>query len=599
MLLVEDYTIAKEQTYEKISIIVIDTTPELNINKQNYLNNPERNEMALIREDFPEGWVILTDGPETLDWGVDETEADLVWGITDHAVDISGDHIATGIGVKVAVMDIGIDIDHPDIDANIKGGWNFDDGNSNIDTSGPHGTFCAGIIAAEDNDLDESVIGVAPLAHLYGLKVNLEADYPNVDTYIKPYEDVYNAINWARNHEIRIISMSFSLPEQANPDYIDVEDLEAIINTAWNEGIVIITSAGNNNEDIENSLFPYTQKFDNVITVGAIDDNDERWEEGPGSGSSYGDELDIVAPGVNIRSCISIEPYWRAESCTSVATPMVAGVCALILEVQPSLNADQVRDILFMTSENIGDSYYYGHGKVDASKAVDAALLYFDDSDNDGLSYYEEKYIYLTFVNDADSDNDGIMDGDEIHTYNTNPLESDTDNDYLEDGWEVTHINPVTGEYFNATDFTDGQTDHDNDFISTGYEVSIYGTDWNDADTDNDGLDDGQEVYGVNVPGLGLRYTDPADSDTDNDGLTDGLEVNGLVFGEYGTFYTDPTNSDCDSDGLSDRMEQIIGIIPFDQDTDNDGYTDFEEICANTDPTDPDSNPGGGGGFLP
>jgi len=46
-------------------------------------------------------------------------------------------------------------------------------------------------------------------------------------------------------------------------------------------------------------------------------------------------------------------------------------------------------------------------------------------------------------------------------------------------------------------------------------------------------------------------------------------------------------------------MEQIIGIIPFDQDTDNDGYTDFEEICANTDPTDPDSNPGGGGGFLP
>ena len=172
-------------------------------------------------------------------------------------------------------------------------------------------------------------------------------------------------------------------------------------------------------------------------------------------------------------------------------------------------------------------------------------------------------------------------------------------NDGLSDGWEITHINPTTGEYFIPDDPTDGQTDHDNDFISTGYEVSIYGTDWNDADTDNDGLDDGQEVYGVNVPGLGLRYTDPADSDTDNDGLTDGLEVNGLVFGEYGTFYTDPTNSDCDSDGLSDRMEQIIGIIPFDQDTDNDGYTDFEEICANTDPTDPDSNPGGGGGFLP
>ena len=278
---------------------------------------------------------------------------------------------------------------------------------------------------------------------------------------------------------------------------------------------------------------------------------------------------------------------------------MVAGVCALMLEVESSLNANQVRDILFITSKNIGDSYEYGHGKVNASKAVDAAQLYFDDSDNDGLTDYEEKYIHLTNMNDADTDNDGIMDGDEIHTYNTNPIIPDTDFDGLFDGWEITHINPVTGEYFDPNDPTDGQTDHDNDGISTGYEVSIYGTDWNDSDSDNDGLTDGQEVYGVNVPGLGVRYTDPADSDTDNDGLTDGQEVNGLVFGEHGIFYTDPTNSDSDGDELNDRQEWLLGTNPFDQDTDNDGYTDYEEFCAGTDPNDPLSKPGGGGWFFP
>lgn len=118
---------------------------------------------------------------------------------------------------------------------------------------------------------------------------------------------------------------------------------------------------------------------------------------------------------------------------------------------------------------------------------------------------------------------------------------------------------------------------------------------------DNDGLTDGEEVYGYEIPTInGLCYTDPADSDTDGDGLSDSEEANGFSILGVGWRYTDPTNPDTDGDGLNDRVEkEIIQIDPRDTDTDDDGYTDYEEFCAGTDPKDPTDYPGSGGWFIP
>ncbi|MCC5915284.1 MAG: OmpA family protein [Balneolaceae bacterium] len=154
------------------------------------------------------------------------------------------------------------------------------------------------------------------------------------------------------------------------------------------------------------------------------------------------------------------------------------------------------------------------------------------DSDGDGLSDYDEIYVYGTDPLNPDTDGDGLSDYDEIYVYGTDPLNPDTDGDGLSDG----------------------------------DEVNVYGTDPLDPDTDGDGLTDCQEVRHTvqsecedpdfDGPFDGGYGTDPLDPDTDGDGLTDGDEVN--VYG------TDPLNPDTDGDGFSDGQEIEMGTDPLD-----------------------------------
>ena len=136
------------------------------------------------------------------------------------------------------------------------------------------------------------------------------------------------------------------------------------------------------------------------------------------------------------------------------------------------------------------------------------------DSDGDGLSDYDEIYVYGTNPLNPDTDGDGLTDYEEVMEYGTDPLNPDTDGDGLSDG----------------------------------DEVNVYGTDPLNTDTDGDGLTDGDEV---NVYG-----TDPLNPDTDGDGLSDGDEVN--VYG------TDPLNPDTDGDGFTDGQEIEMGTDPLD-----------------------------------
>jgi hypothetical protein len=199
------------------------------------------------------------------------------------------------------------------------------------------------------------------------------------------------------------------------------------------------------------------------------------------------------------------------------------------------------------------------------------------DTDDDGLSDFEEAVTYGTDPLSGDSDSDGLSDYAEVVTYGTDANDADTDADTYDDATEITAgSNPL-----DATS-TPGTLDSDSDGLSYDEEVAA-GTDSADSDTDDDGLLDGEEVdtYG----------TDPLDSDSDADGLSDGDEVD--------TYGTDPLDSDTDGDTYDDATEIAAGSDPLDAssdpttsvDTDGDGLTDYQETSVyGTDPADSDSD---------
>ncbi|MBA7516845.1 hypothetical protein ES705_08894 [subsurface metagenome] len=280
---------------------------------------------------------------ETLPWGVDRIDAEIV-----HAYN-------KGLGVKVAIIDTGIDYNHPDLDANYKvGGPDYVNGDSDPMDDNGHGTHCAGIVAAEDNDI--GVVGVAPEAHLYAVKV--------LDSGGSGYlSDVIAGIDWSRNNEMQVISMSLG----TNTDYQPLHDA---CNVAYAAGIVIVAAAGNDyyrRGRVEFNTVDYPARYDSVIAVGATDSNDEK-----ASFSSTGPDVELAAPGVGINSTIIGEEY-GIKSGTSMACPHVAGTAALVIAAYPEWANTQVRQQLRDTAYDLGAEefdYWYGYGLVDAEKAV-------------------------------------------------------------------------------------------------------------------------------------------------------------------------------------------------------------------------------------
>ena len=206
------------------------------------------------------------------------------------------------------------------------------------------------------------------------------------------------------------------------------------------------------------------------------------------------------------------------------------------------------------------------------------------DSDQDGLSDYDEANVYMTDPLKADTDGDGLNDGDEIKTHKTDPLRADSDNDGLADGAEllVHKTDPLKSDtdgdgLMDGAEIQDHKTDPlksdtDGDSINDALEVNQYKTDPIKADTDGDGLNDGAEVLN--------HKTDPLKMDTDADGLND--------FDEAVQYKTDPLKGDTDGDTLSDYAEVMQHKTnPLVMDTDKGTVDDGTEVAENKDPLDP------------
>ena len=271
-------------------------------------------------------------------WGPARIEADYAWNTT------TGDP-----SVLVAVIDTGVDWNHPDLIANYVAlgyDWVSNDADP-MDDSG-HGTHCAGIIAAVINNS----IGIAGLAQV---KVMAEKGLDwrgggNTD-------DLANAIIHAVDQGADILSNSWG-------GYFHSELMYEAVKYAHDREVLVVAAAGNDERDLK--LHPACYK--EVVAVTATNRTDA-----PASFTTFGEWVELAAPGVDIYSTIWDNSY-AYMSGTSMSTPHVAGVASLILSQFPSMTGNQLRLQLRYTADDLGDpgfDIYYGYGRINARRAVE------------------------------------------------------------------------------------------------------------------------------------------------------------------------------------------------------------------------------------
>jgi subtilisin len=280
------------------------------------------------------------------------------WGYLRIGTDLANSSGYKGSSVNIGIIDTGIDLSHPDLMDNIKGGINTINPSKSYDDDNGHGSHVAGIAAAADNDI--GVIGIAPEANLYAIKVLNRKG-------IGFTSDIIEGLDWAINNGIAVVNMSLGTAS-------DVQSYHDAIIAAYNAGITIVAAAGNDGQTDGRIYYP--AKYPETIAVSAIDQND-----GLAYFSSYGAEIDLAAPGQEVNSCWQDGGY-HLGSGTSMATPHVTGAAALVLTTSVAaydLDSDgewdpvEVKNKLEATAEDLGDSGeddYFGAGLVDAAAAV-------------------------------------------------------------------------------------------------------------------------------------------------------------------------------------------------------------------------------------
>jgi len=302
--------------------------------------------------------------------GIWQIEADRVWGGERSHPAIGNTNVIpgnpAGQGIKVGIIDTGIDNNHNDLESNYGGGINYiDQGFPQVDYDG-HGTACAGIIAAVDNEID--VIGVAPHSTIYAAK-----GFTGDTGFF--LASVLNCICWCIDNNMDVISMSWGFYPNLNPLLIG---LAIALNIAYyDHDIVLVASSGNYPDVPYEEYITFPASMPSVIAVGAADANGNRVDIPGWWSSCYGSEIDFVAPGLYEKTTklgggVTTDPTFSG---TSAAAPHVAGICALLLSQDPTLTPSEIKTILQLTAEDVGDPGQddeTGFGLVNAYGALDA-----------------------------------------------------------------------------------------------------------------------------------------------------------------------------------------------------------------------------------
>ena len=275
----------------------------------------------------------------------------------------------TGKGVRIALVDSGVYVDHPELKAaKIEPGWNYVDGNEDISDGVGHGTFIAGLLAAQP-DNGAGICGLCPDATLVPLKA-FSATTGTLDTALAAIEDAW------RKYDCDIIHMSFGILAQSLKEENRLI-MEAALETA-SEHALLVAAAGNSN----GTAAYYPAAYEGVLSVAAVSQGLSRWTSGF-YGSQYNDTVDLAAPGGDITS-LSTSGELIIGSGTSYAAPLATAAAALLLEREPELTGAELTERLMASAQDLGepgrdDEYGAGLLRVDRLLMEDATAAAAED----------------------------------------------------------------------------------------------------------------------------------------------------------------------------------------------------------------------------
>ena len=261
--------------------------------------------------------------------------------------------LARGQGAVIAVLDTGVDVNHPELQGRLLPGFSFTDDTTNVADNCGHGTHVTGIIAA-NTDNGVGIAGVAPEAQILPVKV-MERYQVGVSCY-GSYSDFAAGLVYAADHGARVVNMSFGGTTNSTT-------LANAIAYAANRGVLLVGAAGNNNSS---TLF-YPAAYTQVIAVAGTDGADARY-----ASSNYGDWVDIAAPAVGVYSLYSNSSYTYMSG-TSMAAPHVAAVAGLLLSQNPAYTDADLRALLQNNADDLGApgfDPYFGWGRLNAYRAL-------------------------------------------------------------------------------------------------------------------------------------------------------------------------------------------------------------------------------------
>ncbi|MBS1983912.1 MAG: S8 family serine peptidase [Bdellovibrionales bacterium] len=261
--------------------------------------------------------------------------------------------------ITVAVIDTGSSAGHADLKGTILPGYDFIDNKATVVDTHGHGTHVSGTIAAHSNN-GVGITGLAPDTRILPIRA-----VPNEDD--ETDENVIKAFEFAVEHGARVANCSFGKADSG-------QAVGDAIAEAGKHGLFVVAAAGNDGEDLNNHpSYPGDFRTPNMIVVASTNvDNEMSYFSNYGRG-----HVDIGAPGEDILSTFLDDKYVNFSG-TSMATPHVVGVVALMLAANPALTPEQIRKILMETVDPTPDlqNTVDSGGKVNATRAVQAAAAF-------------------------------------------------------------------------------------------------------------------------------------------------------------------------------------------------------------------------------
>lgn len=255
--------------------------------------------------------------------------------------------------VLLAVVDSGVNAQHPDLQGRVHAGYDFVNEDADAADDHGHGTHIAGILAANANN-NIGIAGVCPQCTILPVKV---LNRQNSGTWA----DVTAGVLYAVDAGAQVINLSLG-------GYNDTQVMRDAVAYATSKGVLVVAAAGNGKTDAPN----YPAAIPQVLSVAATRSDDTRW-----SLSNYGEWVDIAAPGYTIFSTHSDlnndRQGYAYMTGTSMATPHVAGLAGLLLSQNPAWSPDDLIQIITSTAKDLGQAgkdVEFGFGRVDVGAAL-------------------------------------------------------------------------------------------------------------------------------------------------------------------------------------------------------------------------------------